>query len=52
MQLVQLVERFLILFLSHSILGAQLWFYSLPLLLGHPYEFAPETSLEDLGLPQ
>ena len=51
LQLVQLVGRFWVFFLSHTAPGFQLWFYLHLCMWVRPLGFAPETVLEDLGLP-
>ena len=55
LQLVQLVGRFGVFFLSHTAPGFQLWFYfhlcTGVVHWGRPLGFAPEAALEDLGLP-
>ena len=50
LQLVQLVGRLWVFFLSHSAPGFQLWLY-FHLHVGHPLGFAPGAVLEELGLP-
>ena len=51
MQLVQLVGRFWVFFLSHTTPGFQLWFYFHLCMWVIHWGLAPEAALEDLGLP-
>ena len=51
MQILQLVGRFWVFFLSHTAPEFRLWFYFHLYIVGRPLVFAPEAALEDLGLP-
>ena len=51
LQLLQLVGRFWVLFLSHAAPGFQLWFYFYLYMWVIGWGLAPEAALEDLSLP-
>ena len=51
LQLVQLVGRFRVFFLSHTAPGFQLWFYSQLYMWVVHWGVTPEAALEVLGLP-
>ena len=51
LQLVQLVGRFWVFFLSHTAHWVSIVVLFPPLHVGHPLGFAPEAALEGLGLP-